>query len=327
MVKKNTLLDKSLVFIVNYFNEPDDLQNQAQVKEFRAASSANNNYFLEIEKLWNLSAAAGPLQNIDQKKSVKQFTALLNRNSLNKSYKSLWYVTAAAIFIVALGYLIFKEQTKTQFVVVQTAQNQIDTVKLADGSLVILAENSEFKYPSQFKQTAREVYFKKGQAFFKIAKNPNCPFKVVMQKSNVTVLGTSFNIKVSASEVSLGVKTGSVFFSPHLSKVKTILHAGQGLTYSIEKNEIAEKAAQNADAWLTKELIFVDTPLEQVCKELSAYYNTPILLNNKKTLVKKLNANFKDKQLDQVLEVLSKIYNLTIKKDHNNVYLTANINH
>ena len=142
-----------------------------------------------------------------------------------------------------------------------------------------------------------------------------------MQKSNVTVLGTSFNIDISSTEVNVGVKTGRVFFSPYLSNVSAILSAGQGLTYNIPTKEIINKTAQNSDSWLTNELVFVDTPLEDVCRQLSTYYRVNIKLVNSSPSVKKLNATFKNQSLNEVLNVLTTIYSIKINSTNNQINL------
>jgi transmembrane sensor len=66
------------------------------------------------------------------------------------------------------------------------------------------------------------------------------------------------------------------------------------LSYDIKKKEFVTKTAENQDSWLTKELVFVDTPLEEVCKQLTNYYGTVVKLQNNKHAAKKLNAKFKD---------------------------------
>ncbi|MCY1514907.1 hypothetical protein D9M68_494730 [compost metagenome] len=142
-----------------------------------------------------------------------------------------------------------------------------------------------------------------------------------MNTSNVTVLGTSFNIKLSDSTIVLGVMTGRVLFSPYKDGVSSLLTAGQALTYDKVRKEFTAKGIQNEDAWLTRKLVFVDTPLEEVCKQLSAYYGVEIRLQDNFHTSKKLNANFKDQQLDEVLDVLKEMYNIDIHKERNQINL------
>ncbi|WP_199137020.1 FecR family protein [Pedobacter sp. ASV12] len=293
---------------------------QQEVEQFRAQSPENEIYFLETQKLWELSSKAARLANVDEKKAVGELRDYLKSSRPSRNLKLVWFRNiAAAVLVLSMGYWIYRQNTKIVYLTKLTGNSQVDTVKLADGSVIVMAENSELKYPEKF-DGEREIAFARGQAFFKIAPNPAHPFKVVMNKSDVTVLGTSFNIKVSSVQIDLSVKTGRVMFSPFQNGSKSILSEGQAITYDSEKGEIVAKTAQNADAWLTKELTFVDTPLEEVCKQLSAYYHADIKLQNNKRN-KKLNATFKNQTLAQVLEVLNETYNIKIKKEKDQITL------
>lgn len=310
---------ESLVFITRYLNDPDDLDCKQLVDKFRSESLANEKYFLEVESVWNLSSTAGTLANVDEKKATEKIKLALAQYSTKNNFR-WWKGIAASLFVLALGYWIYNQATKVNFITKTTAQYQVDSVKLADGSVIILAENSELKYPDKF-ASSREISLVKGQAFFKIAKDPKHPFKVMMDKSTVVVLGTSFNIKMTETKIDLGVITGKVFFRPYTNGTTSILTAGQALTYNILKKEFLTKTAQNSNSWLTKELIFVDTPLEDVCKQLTEYYGTEIKLKNANTTNKKLNAIFKSQSLEQVLDILNETYNIKINKEHNQINL------
>ena len=311
---------ESLVLITRYLNNPDDLDCQLLVDKFRAESLANEKYFKEIERVWNLSQSAAVLDNTNQKKSVAYIRKALTEHSSNKF--AWWKGIAASFFVVIIGYWIYSESTKVNFITKTTAQFQVDSVKLADGSTITLAENSELIYPDKF-GSERQISLTKGQAFFKIAKDPEHPFRVMIAKSSVTVLGTSFNIKLSKSKVDLGVITGKVFFSPYPNGTTSILTAGQALSYDSSKKQFQTNSAQNSNSWLTKELVFVDTPLEEVCKQLTDYYGTEIKLKNANTANKKLNAIFKQQSLTQVLDILNETYNIKIHKEKNQINLTT----
>jgi transmembrane sensor len=308
-----------LDLISRHLNNPSDLEMQSEVEKYRAESPENDSFFLEIKNLWELSGKASRINEVDADQAIQKLKSHLVKEAPKK--KTFWLTRiAASILIFFIGYLIYNQSTKTVFTVKSTNENQVDSVRLADGSVVILAENSEVRYPDKFDEI-REIDLLKGQAFFKIHKDPNHPFKVMMNKSNVVVLGTSFNIKMSNSKIDLGVITGKVIFTPYENGATSILTAGQALTYDVVKKEFLTKTAQNSDSWLTKELIFVDTPLEDVCKQLTDYYGADIKLKNNKHTEKKLNATFKYQTLDQVLEILNETYNIKINKENNQINL------
>lgn len=311
---------ESLVLITRYLNNPFDETLRQEVEQFRSESPANEVFFLETQKIWELSSKAARLADVNEKKSVGELRDYLEKSRPKRSLKLVWFRNiAAAVVVLALGYWLYQQNTKITYLIKTTGNHQVDSVRLADGSVIVLAENSELKYPREF-DGEREVFFAKGQAFFHIAQDPTHAFRVVINKSDVTVLGTSFNIKASAAQIDLSVKTGRVMFSPFQNSTKSILSAGQAISYNTEKREIMAKNAQNADAWLTKELIFVDMPLEEVCRQLSAYYNADIKLQNNRRN-KKLNATFKDQTLEQVLEILNETYNIKIKKEKDQITL------
>ena len=65
-------------------------------------------------------------------------------------------------------------------------------VVLPDGTKVILNAGSYMKYPRQFGKEGRYVHFK-GEAYFDVAKNKDCPFIIQSQDYKIRVLGTTFN--------------------------------------------------------------------------------------------------------------------------------------
>lgn len=317
-----------LDLIVQYLNNPQDENLHRAVETFRTESADQEKYFFEIEKIWNLSNKSSRLDGVNKKQAEQHFRHAL-RNITPNSFSLMKWVSsvAATILVVGIGYWFYNSANSSTLITKQTFANQQDSVMLVDGSKIILAANSKIKYPKAFNSDSREIYLSKGRAFFKIAKDPKHPFRVLMGESKVSVLGTSFNIDYSQSKIDLDVKTGRVIFSPYQNGTSSILTAGQALTYNIQKREFTARLSQNSDSWLTNELVFVDTPLEDVCKQLSDYYKTDIKLETNQQMVKKLNATFKHNSLNEVLEVLKVTYGLTIQRNKENVILkTPNIN-
>ena len=68
-------------------------------------------------------------------------------------------------------------------------------------------------------------------------------------------------------------------------------------------------------------MVFVDTPLEEVCKQLTGFYGKEIKLSYLGSENKKLNAVFKDQSLEQVLEILNETFNIKINKENNQINL------
>jgi len=310
-----------LNLIVRYLNNPQDEELHSEINSFCAESSSNESYFKEVERIWNLSSKSSRLNDINEKESAVRFKAALKSISHRPSNVLKWLSgVAATILLVGSFYWFYNTRTSTDLLSIETKAYK-DSVVLADGSKVILAENTIVKYPKVFNSVSREIYLNKGRAFFKVAKDPKHPFSVTMGESKVSVLGTSFNIDYSPSKIDLDVKTGRVIFSPYVDGASSILTAGQALTYTINDKQFTTRISQNADSWITNELVFVDTPLEEVCKQLSHYYNKNIKLEADRQLIEKFNARFKDNSLNEVLEVLKATYNLKVKETKDKIIL------
>lgn len=302
---------KYLDLIVRYLNNPQDEELRAALKSYLDESPENTLYFNEVDEIWSLSAKAARLSGLNSNKSIKRFEQSLGKISSRSNNLLRWISgIAATVLICYVSFLAINQDKK--YLIAKTSKNKIDTLLLADGSEVILARNSTLKYPKQFDGDAREVYLENGIAFFKVVKDPNHPFSVVMGASTVSVLGTSFNLSFSKKNIELDVKTGRVMFKPYESAASSILIAGQGLSYIVDKKEISAHIAQNVDSWSTKELVFVDTPLEEVCKQLADAYQVSIKFDGSKRIVKKFNATFKNESLADIFEVLKETYNLKI---------------
>lgn len=309
-----------LAEITRYLNNPDNENYRLTVEKFRSISSENELYFLEIERIWKLSSSAARVQYVNDTQFLFQAKQESGYKLSSKNKFSWWRAIAASLFLLVSIYWLFYKGNKEVYTIIKTSQYQIDSVSLSDGSVIVLAENSQLKYSNSF-ASLRNVVLTQGKAFFKIAKDPSRPFNVSINQSVVTVLGTSFNISVTKGKIDLGVISGKVTFKPDENSNASVLTAGQAVSYDVEKRELLAKDAQNVDSWLTKELVFVDTPLEEVCKQLTAYYGQEIKLQNPSRTHKKLNASFKSQSLNQVLEVLDETYDIKINRENNQINL------
>lgn len=73
------------------------------------------------------------------------------------------------------------------------------SVLLEDSTEVWLNAGSKLSYPVVFVGKQREVRLE-GEAYFKVAKDPDRPFRVILQKQTIEVLGTEFNVSAYPAE-------------------------------------------------------------------------------------------------------------------------------
>lgn len=299
--------------ILKHLNDPQNELLTDQVNDLRKSAQVNEDYFIEIKRIWDLSIKTKPLSQVDLKVSLRNFKSELNKDIYKTSWlKSPWLRNVAALFFLGLlTFWIYSENNAIKYLT-KNSNGHIDSLVLSDGSKIMLAEQTIVSYPTKFENEERSVTLVKGQAFFQVSKDAKHPFKVLIRQSKVKVLGTSFNINYTHSNINLSVKTGRVMFSPNSNSNASILGANEAISYDYLKNTIEMENGTNSKSWLTKELSFVDMPLTEVCEQLSDYYHVKITLVDKTHSANKFNATFKDSSLEEVLTVLKETYQIQI---------------
>ncbi len=165
------------------------------------------------------------------------------------------------------------------------------TVKLPDGSQVMLQPNSRLSYDESFAGKIRDVYLA-GEGFFDVKKNPKKPFIVYANGLVTKVLGTSFSVKAfeTDKEVTVNVKTGKV----SVYSQKTIRNQDPE-TYGLVLTPNQKVVFSKEDDRLTRNLV-----------------EKPVILLTSQEL---LQFSFKDSAIEQIFEALEKAYGVEIIYD------------
>lgn len=131
--------------------------------------------------------------------SERRLRELKRMSAKNKERRFIFnFMKYAAVVLLIIGsWFLSQHQTvKTynkEYTWIEAPKGQRVSVKLADGSSVILNPSSRLRVPNAFESKQREVLLE-GEGFFKVAKNPSKPFIVATEKYNVRVFGTEFNV-------------------------------------------------------------------------------------------------------------------------------------
>lgn len=146
-------------------------------------------------------------------------------------------------------------------------------VILSDGTQVWLNAASSIRYPTRFAGPDRKVYLQ-GEAYLEVAPDPVHPFVVSTARNEVTVLGTSFNIKAYADDAydRTSLVEGKVRISTTEGDTVTLKPGMQGLVKD-GRIQAGEGSLQEALAWRNGLFIFEHESLENICKKLSRWYN------------------------------------------------------
>ncbi len=187
-----------------------------------------------------------------------------------------------------------------------TAEAGFEEFELPDGTAIKLKANSSISYVQGFGDEHRELTLV-GGANFDVTRNENLPFTIRTDKSVVKVLGTSFDLSAyPEKEVELYVTEGLVnFASVSAEDAKNEIPAGKKAVLLADgKNIITEDlTSNNYAAWWTGQLVFNNTPLSQVIKDLEKTFSVSITLKGNLGDCP-LNATYSKSSITEIVELI-----------------------
>ena len=234
--------------------------------------------------------------------------------------------SSAAAAVVVIGFLLWTNERKpapADSRLVQAPLGKTLKVNLPDGSHIWLNAGSALSYPIAFKGKTREVVLREGQAFFDISRDTTRPFIVHAKTLDITVLGTSFDVKAYQNDpdIKVTVKTGKVGVKVRDKPGQPalmLLPAEQAVVaekaQKIQVNEISKPAIA---PWKDNRMVFEDELLVEVLHALERKYNQHIVIENATLSSEKISLTLDDQPMADVLKVLgfSKNFNYSQLND------------
>lgn len=253
-----------------------------------------------------------------------------------------WYSAAAllllgmSIFTLCYNKSFFNSPSAVKWLQSSTRPTVKRTVKLSDGTVVILNSATTLKYPDSFAGDIREVYLD-GEAYFDVHKDHHHPFVIHANKINVKVLGTAFNVKSyrdePASETTLIRGSVEVTLKDRPSD-RIILKPSEKLIVQNDidiKQQPALKATgpsltsvskgtnysltrlthyPNNDktivetSWVQNKLVFTDKDFVELSAQLERWYGVHFVFTNERVKTERFSGIFETETLSEALDAL-----------------------
>lgn len=191
-------------------------------------------------------------------------------------------------------------------IVYNTATNpvgsQVADLKLTDGTHIWLNAGSSVTYPIGME--TRNVTMN-GEAYFEVAKNPKKPFTVKKGDVSVTVLGTHFNIKAYDNEAALKVTLLEGSVKVLQKNMAQLLQPNQQAIVGERQITLVKDAdVQEAMAWKQGRVMFNETDVQSVLKEIERWYDVEAVMEGKESTRKFYMNVPRGVTLDEMLGVL-----------------------
>jgi ferric-dicitrate binding protein FerR (iron transport regulator) len=162
-------------------------------------------------------------------------------------------------------------QPSSEKFVYMTAPGERATVRLTDGSVVVLNVASRLEVPANYGRERRMVHLD-GEGLFTVVHQNHTPFTVTAGSSTTRVLGTTFAVRHYATDTTtrIAVRDGKVAVD------STIISAAQQLTMSSSGGGRLQAADPTVFAFATGKLVLERMFLKAAVPELDRWYNADI---------------------------------------------------
>ncbi len=216
-----------------------------------------------------------------------------------------------------------------EYFTLATSRGEQTNVILPDGSSAWLNVDTRITYSTSYGKKERELTVN-GEAYFKVKKNAAIPFVVHVRNLDVKALGTAFNVRgyeddaVVQTSLVEGKVDVKIINSNGVSE-KRILTPGQTLTFNKNTNSAQMRLSNNetVKAWTDKQLIFENTPFDEVIKNTERWFNVKIIYEPNRFKNDYLTLRLKKgESVERLFEIIDETIGIQYKKDAGNLILT-----
>ena len=319
--------------LVAYLNKELKQEEIILVEEWIAFSDENRREFESLQKIWEASGDPMPFEYTpDSRAAWASLSARITQWEQQKESGAItavfsyqrFILRAAAVLIPLLlaGFYLFDYFNKPRIQQLASGNTMIHQ-ELPDGSSVQLNKGTILEFPDKFKGKQRKVSLK-GEAWFKIAKNPAIPFIINAEGMFVKVVGTEFDVRApeNSDTLSVFVKSGKVIvYAGNIDTPVDSLVLGpadKGMLVKTARRLIKiSESDENEVFWITRTLVFRKTPLREVFATVEKAYQINIVIHQPGIEELLLTTTFTELPAEQVLQIIAESFNLDIRQDNN----------
>jgi hypothetical protein len=187
-------------------------------------------------------------------------------------------------------------------------------INLADGTIVWLNNLSELTFPASFDKNQSRVVSLKGEAYFEVAHDVSRPFKVIVNGTEIKVLGTKFNVNAFHQKtVSVALLEGLVKMT--VNGTECLLKSGEQAVSNEGKIKLNHADFEKVLAWKNGYFYFKEDGIEAILEQLTRWYDIKIKYSvNENPQLHYSGKIARSEKLEQVVKILADITGLRFKR-------------
>lgn len=278
------------------------------IEEWIEQSDENRRIAKHIYMIYLATDTINILDKVDTDGALKKVNDRMTGKKMVIGWEWVQRVAAVLLIPLLIAYCVSYFNSKplqVQMIEVKTNPGMTTSVVLPDSSLVILNSESSLIYPSFFNDNVRKVTLK-GEAYFSVTKDKNKRFIVnTLGNAQIRVYGTEFNVEAYPGDgvVNTTLVSGKVSFVSN-ERQEVVMKPGQKAVYNVNQGSttLSEVFVDGEVAWKDSKLIFKDTPFDQVLNCLSKRYNVVFVIKRDKLHEYSFTGVFEHQRLSRILE-------------------------
>lgn len=310
--------------IIRHLNDEASVEMESELQKWLEEDPSHQNEFDQLKLLW-IDAANAALRPFDTEKAWQKINdriSLPNETKVIRLFPWKKAIAIAASIFIAVSVYYFYINSKTQWKEIM-AMDSNKSIELSDGSLITVRKGGRLRIPDNYGKNSRNVELD-GEAFFQVRHDEQNPFSLTTAKSLIQDIGTAFLVESHDSLEQVIVTEGAVSFASNADKkYKINLKAGEAATLVKQKPMLKIVESKNVLAWKTNSLVFDNTTLAQVAKDLEDYYKVNFEfsgdLQPDQILV---TAQFNNEPLSKVIEELNLFTGLSFRIHGNKIFIS-----
>lgn len=314
---------------------------QDEFSQWLAADPRNRQAWAEHRWGWDeLDRLAGLQSSVH---AVPDPDLLLPRNQSSAKKRNLGrYVYAGlAAAAVAVGVFFARELTRSSETPDPNTRARllarIEQRELPDGSVINL--NRGAVVIEHFTSGERRVRLLRGEALFKVAKDPSRPFYVEASGVAVRAVGTAFNVRLDAASVEVLVTEGKVGVertapgsASRQAERLVSLEMGERTVVSLspkapppEVTVMPRAQIEARLAWQPRLLDFTNTPLAEIVAEFNRHNPVHLVLRDPGLDQVRLSATFRSDNVQGFVRLMESDFGMKAEWRHDGEILLSRV--
>jgi len=267
------------------------------------------------------------------------------RSTFDHARRAAWVATfaAAAAIVISIGWFASRRPSRAETNFTQhaaTEVGQVTRLDLPDGSTLRL--NTDTVLDVSFSKTARHVWLRRGEALFRVSKDPARPFIVNTEGIDVRAVGTAFAVRKRAAAVEVLVAEGKVRVDDAAKSTSLLaprpavepsgpttapgdaplLTAGTRVTIPTSTGvpgpanpvAVSPDEIKRALAWTEGRLVFVSAPLREMVDEFNRHNRSKLEIADPELAARRFGGAFDPDDPATFVELLRASHGIVVEE-------------